>query len=124
MKKSRKKTKKRRNKKRSLRINNKNNFEETDSFWTIESVNSHPNVLFLFSDNDKDKNTNKPGGNQAVIRGRKNAFGIRTGYSPGFEGGYRDGRLSMNKKMIHSDLIRLKSKVNKINRISIIKEYN
>jgi len=101
MKKSRKT--RRRNKKRSLRINKKTLFEETDSFWTIESVSAHPNILFLFSDNDRDKNTSIPGGNQAVIRGQKNAFGIRTGYSSGFEGGYRDDKLSINKKMINND---------------------
>ena len=108
MKKSRKKTKKRRNKKRSLRINNKNNFEETDSFWTIESLSSQPRILFLFSDNDRDKNTNIEGGNQAVIRGQDNAFGIRTGYSGGLDGGFRDDKLSINKKMIDNDLTALK----------------
>jgi len=106
MKKSRKT--RRKNKKRSLRINKKTLFEETDSFWTIESVNSHPNVLFLFSDNDRDKNTNLEGGNQAVIRGQNNAFGIRTGYSGGLDGGFRDDKLSINKKMINNDLSALK----------------
>ena len=118
MKKSRKtRRKKNKNKKRSLRINNKNNFEETDSFWTIESLSSQPRILFLFSDNDRDKNTNIPGGNQAVIRGQINAFGIRTGYSGGFEGGYRDDKLSINKKMINNDLLRLKKISSKYKKI-------
>ena len=85
-----------------------NLYQETDDYWSIESVKSQPHILYLFSDNDKDKNTSIPGGNQAVIRGEKNAYGIRTGYSGGFQGGYRDDMLSLNKKMINSDLSSLK----------------
>ena len=88
------------------KINNK--YKETNIFWTIQSVKNKPNILYLFSDNDKDKNTNIPGGNQAVIRGLKNAFGIRTGYSGGYSGGFRDDKLEYNKKMIKDDLKTLK----------------
>jgi hypothetical protein len=96
-------------KRKTKRRKTKNNrYKETDKFWTIDSVNDNPKTLFLFSDNDRDKNTNIPGGNQAVIRGLKNAFGIRTGYSGGYSGGFRDDKLSLNKKMINSDLSALK----------------
>ena len=90
------------------RTKNNRLYEETDDYWSIESVKSQPHILYLFSDNDKDKNTSIPGGSQAVIRGEKNAYGIRTGYSGGFQGGYRDDMLSLNKKMINSDLSSLK----------------
>ena len=89
------------------KINNK--YKKTNVFWTINSVKKQLNTLFLFSDNDKDKNTNIPGGNQAVIRGLKNAFGIRTGYSGGYSGGFRDDKLEYNKKMIKDDLKTLKT---------------
>ena len=102
------KRKTRRKTKRKTKRKIINKYKETNQFWTIQSVKKKPKILFLFSDNDKDKNTNIPGGNQAVIRGLKNAFGIRTGYSGGFIGGFRDDRLEYNKKMIMDDLKYLK----------------
>ena len=115
MNKRKKNTRIKKRKKTLRKINNK--YKETNEFWTIQSVKNKPNILYLFSDNDKDKNTNIPGGNQAVIRGLKNAFGIRTGYSGGFEGGFRDDKLEYNKKMIKGDLKSLKRKSKKYKKI-------
>ena len=100
--------KRKRNTKRKTKRKINNKYKETNVFWTIQYVKNKPNILFLFSDNDKDKNTNIPGGNQAVIRGLKNAFGIRTGYSGGYSGGFRDDKLEYNKKIIKDDLKTLK----------------
>ena len=106
MNKRKKNTRIKKRRKTRRKINNK--YKETNEFWSIQSVKNKPNILFLFSDNDKDKNTNIPGGNQAVIRGLNNAFGIRTGYSGGYSGGFRDDKLEYNKKMIMDDLKSLK----------------
>ena len=85
-----------------------NKYEETNKYWTIESIKKHPNYLYIFSENNEDKNKKIPGGNQAIIRGQKNAYGIRTGYKPGYNGGFRDNKLLINKKMIKSDINKLK----------------
>jgi hypothetical protein len=79
--------------------------------WVLPAdVLRHAQELFLFSDNDADKEARRaPAGGQAVIRGCANATGIRVGY----DGlcGYSDRSLGTNKSCMRSDVERAVARV-------------
>lgn len=71
-------------------------------YYTRESVQADPHALYLFGENDEDKDTDaRQDSTQAVIRGLANAAGIRTCYAPGH--GYSDQSLADNVRKFRED---------------------
>jgi hypothetical protein len=78
-----------------------------NTWWTRESAKASPHELFIFGENDLDYGTNyRQTSTQAVIRGLRNAVGVRTCSAPGV--GYVDGDFDANSKKIFDDLARVK----------------
>jgi hypothetical protein len=79
--------------------------------WMLPAeVLRHAQELFLFSDNEADKEMRSaPAGEQAVIRGCANAAGVRVGYDG--QGGYSDRTLGANKSHMRSDVERAVARV-------------
>ena len=71
-------------------------------WWTKNLAKKHPQYLFVFGENNADKDTDKiQFSTQAIIREFPNAVGVRTCYEPG--AGYTDKTLEENKQNIRAD---------------------
>lgn len=89
--------------------------------WKIGDAESNPHCLFVFGENVRDKGGSEPSdGTQAIIRGVRNAIGVRTCMAPGAaepDGAMRDvkadddaaGTISpSNQAMIRADIDEIK----------------
>lgn len=74
--------------------------ERRTAFWSRGEVEQDPTSLYVFGDNAQRTGT----GNQAVIRGLPNAFGVRTLWAPGGDLPLLDGTLADNQRMIKEDV--------------------
>jgi hypothetical protein len=76
--------------------------------WTLGDVNSNPNKIFVFGDN----NARVGKGGQAIIRDCVNAIGIRTKKGPSLKSVafYSDDEFEKNKQNILEDVLSLKAK--------------
>lgn len=74
-------------------------FIKSDIFWTREYVDSMPDYLFVYGDNDIKKGK----GGQAIIRGASNSIGVPTKKKPsmGIDSFYTDTEYDQNVEKIN-----------------------
>lgn len=83
---------------------------ETTKFYTRPLVQSSPDCLYIFGENEEQFGKSMMGGGQAVIRGLPNAYGFVTLHSIGEY--YSDDTFDENRKLIDKQIGEIKLLMN------------